>query len=277
MPDRVEHVYTTQPGHIETILVEPGMAVEAGAPLLTLKNQELEAEFQLVKRMIAEVRSELRTQTALGSSETVALSQQRLSSLEEQLIDVKTRRDRLQVLAPAAGIIIEAHQSPEATNGLQLGKFHGDPLDKHNVGAFVEKQTSVCSVAPSPNLRAIVILDQTYREYVAPGTAIRLRFDHLPNRVFRAQVAEISQSATTEVSPLMSSKFGGLMATMTDPVTKQEHLTHAAFSMIVPVDTVNLRNTPTTGMRGSARMIVKGDCLATWCWRKMRETFHFTM
>ncbi|MCA8997443.1 MAG: hypothetical protein KDA80_10655, partial [Planctomycetaceae bacterium] len=92
--------------------------------------------------------------------------------------------------------------------------------------------------------------------------------------VFNGEVIEFSDRYLEFAPPALSNKYGGPLATVSDPQGR-EKLTDLVYQATVEFDAdpVFLKN----GMRGNARIIVAERTLFDWLWRWFRQTFHFRL
>ena len=276
-PVDVAHVYTAVPGFLEEIHVENGEAVEAGQRLVTLKNPELADRWTVLsyEEKSQELEPEMYRQLSDEESRTVAVK--RLEAIREQALDLEDQLDHLEVIAPIAGTIVAPSRRSRPKIGAmneQLVQWHGAPLQEENLGAYLEEQTQICSLAPTAELRAIVLISQSDRRDLDVGDHIRLKFDHITWQVFEGQVVEFSDRHLEFAPPALSNKYGGPLATVTDPEGREE-LTTPVYQAMVKFET--RPDELKTGMRGVGRFIVAERTLFDWIWRWFRQTFHFRL
>ena len=209
-PVQVKHVYTTVPGILTEVRVVQGDRVEPGDVLATLENHELTDR-------VMNLEIEVEAQAVLpdiyrkiDDSVGVAVAEERLRGLKEQLADARRLTEHLVVTAPAAGIVIEPPYVPEPPpeqTELQLAHWHGTPLEPRNRLATLEERTQLCSIAPidavvaedevlgAIRFRAVLLIDQGDRDDIAVGDEVRLKLDHMPSVKLTGTVSEISENA----------------------------------------------------------------------------------
>lgn len=135
MPAIQQNVFAPWDGEVVEVLVQGGDRVQAGDVLVQMRNDELEAEWVKLNNTLAERQKQIRTlngriftltkfedrderlrlQSELTEAEVVVVD------LQKELVVLKTRRERLIVRSPIAGLV--------ATFQLDL-KLRGRPVQK---------------------------------------------------------------------------------------------------------------------------------------------------
>ena len=276
-PRGVRHVLTKVPGELVTLHVQPGDRVEADEPLAELFDPKLEdrsrellvaREIQLKAIHLAKVVDD---SSARGAAEAS------LRSIDEQLTELQERRRHLHIVAPCAGTVVAPprHPAPKLEQlRTRLVGWTGTPLDAKNAGSILDERTHLLSIAPTDAMQAVLHLDQADRHDVKVGMPVGLKFDHLPDRVFRGTIAQIATAQTDFAPETLSVKHGGSLATVTDREGK-EQLEDAAYQATVPLDAEPGLLKP--NLRGNARFVAAKRSAFGWLWRYIRRTFHFRM
>ena len=276
-PRDVRHVYTKVPGELVSLNVKPGDHVEAGQVLAVLHDPRLD-DHQRELSLQLEVREKsLQNATRMGDRSERAMVLESLVSIREQMRELEERMKNLTILAPISGTIIEPAR--EAAPKMKQAKAHlvgwtGTPLDAKNAGAFLAERTKLLSIAPSNAMQAILYLDQADRHDVHVGLKVGLKFDHLPDKIFRGVISQIASAHSDYAPETMSVKHGGLLATTSDREGR-EQLQESAYQA-----TVELEESPELlkpNLRGNARFLAVKRSAFGWLWRYVRRTFHFKM
>ncbi len=123
-PEKMHHVFVRKDGYVVDVLVKEGQAVQAGDPLVQLKNRELEFDIANLSGELKEKREEHRhmvfrrlnySQSQSDKSgdsdydslaEQTELAEQKIASLEKQLALKHQQRSDLAVRAPFDGQVI---------------------------------------------------------------------------------------------------------------------------------------------------------------------------
>ncbi len=114
-------------GQVAELLIENGAAVQAGAPLLQLRNPEIDFDIRSVLAQQAEAKALLQQSFTLQGDNTREMLQKRLATLESKLNKLKKEQENLLVTAEKPGIWV-APQSHELRGlwlkrGTELGKI----------------------------------------------------------------------------------------------------------------------------------------------------------
>ncbi|MGQ0635314.1 MAG: HlyD family efflux transporter periplasmic adaptor subunit [Planctomycetaceae bacterium] len=276
-PHRVQHVYNLVPGELRQIDVRPGQTVARGTRLIELVDAEKDLRLQEISTELRSQETELNTQLGLNDAVGAALARQRIAQTRKLLDDYRAQISLLQVAAPAEGVVIAPPPVKEqelSQPRIELGQWYGVPLDPHNVGCLLPAGTHLLSIAPDGRFQAVLLVDQADRVDLATGQELDIKFDHLPNRTYRALVEEISDRHSEFAPNMLSNKAGGDLPTVTDR-RGRERLTSHAYQALVLLegDTELLRS----NVRGRARFSVGHRSAAGWLWRAFRRTFHFRL
>lgn len=276
-PHEVQHVYTTTPGELQSLFVEPGQVVSEGAPLAQLSNPEMEDQSALMK-----IEKEVQTKRVdlyfhLEDPAQQQLAREKLQTVEEQLLDFEEQLAALRLNAPCDGIVVAPPRKAEPkldTTKTQLSSWHGTPMDPNNTFSQLEQGTHLLSVAPNSNYQATMLIDQADRNDVFTGQMVELKFDHLPNRTYIGKVEQISERDLQFVPEIMSNKLGGALPTVTDSQGREKLASPAYQATVILDEDTDLFK---SGIRGKARFDVAHRSAAQWIWRYLRQTFHFRL
>ena len=151
-------------GFVETAHVRIGDTVREGDPLVTCSNDQMVSRLAQLNAKIAEARAV--EQRALGNDRQAEaqIARESLHALDEQLVYLQERLDKLIVRAPRDGTVVG--QDPERL-----------------VGRYVEQGSAACQVIDPDDLRIVALLDQ--REAAWPTA--------LGTKNFRSEVRLLSR------------------------------------------------------------------------------------
>lgn len=276
-PREVRHVYTKVAGELVTLNVRPGDHVEAGQTLAVLHDPLLDDRKKELNLHLEIREKSLQNATRIGDRSERALALESLNALREQLKELDERMKNLTIVAPVSGTIVEPPREPapklnEARS--HLSDWTGTPLDERNAGAYLTERTNLLSIAPSNEMQAILYLDQADRHDVNEGLEVGLKFDHLPDRVFRGKISQIATAHSDYAPGTMSVRNGGQLATTADREGR-EQLQESAYQATVQLDESPELMKP--NLRGIARFMAVKRSAFGWLWRYVRRTFHFKM
>ena len=276
-PRDVRHVFTKVAGELTELDVKPGDHVEAGQKLAVLHDPRLDDRKRELTMQLQVRQKVLEHATIMDDRAERALAEEGLDSVVDQLKELEEQMKNLVVLAPIAGTVIAPPR--EATPKMRQLKTHlvgwtGTPLDNKNAGAFLTERTRLLSIAPTETMQALMFLDQADRHDVYVGLEVGLKFDELPDRVFRGKISQIATAHSDYAPETMSVKHGGLLATTADREGK-EQLQESAYQATVQLD--ESPELMRTNLRGTARFMAVKRSAFGWLWRYVRRTFHFKM
>ncbi len=276
-PQGVRDVFTTVPGELVSVDVEPGQYVNQGQVLARLRNSEKEEECIALKTDERVQQAEINVQHALENPSQRELAVRKLESIREQLAEYEHQLKRLTIVAPCSGYVVAPPRTPEPKAeqfNFQLGAWFGTPLDRRNGNAYLEAATHLASIGPDGSFSAVLLIDQSHRPDIAVGQDVEFKLEHLPGRTYRGTVEEISKRHVEFAPAVLSNKHGGELPTVSDPQGR-ERLTSIAYQAKVRLD----EDAPLllSGMRGRARFLVDSHTAGEWIWRYLRRTFHFRL
>lgn len=160
-------------GFVETAHVKIGDVVREGDPLVTCSNDQMVSRLAQLNAKIAEARAV--EQRALGNDRQAEaqIARESLHALDEQLVYLQERIEKLVVRAPRDGTVVG--QDPELL-----------------VGRYVEQGSAACQVIDPEDLRIVALLDQREAAWpTALGTKNFKSEVRLLSRVQDALPAEI--------------------------------------------------------------------------------------
>jgi putative peptide zinc metalloprotease protein len=268
-----QQVYVTEPGRL-TQTAHAGQKVRAGDMLAQLSNPAVELELARLTSQRDRARVCLANLEArhlhgsIGSGE-IPPAKAALADAESRLAARQRDALRLTLTAPAAGTVLPPHElPPEPGESDTLGRWSGTPLEDCNLGSFLETGTLVCLVGDERRFEAILHVDESDVELVAPGQAVCIRLDSLPDETYNGRVVEIAR-LDLDVMPRELAAAGDVPA-RTD-----------SSGLARPLDTwyqarVALDANPRHGLarvHGRAKIAVAPQTLAARIARYLKKTF----
>jgi putative peptide zinc metalloprotease protein len=277
-PHGVVHVYSSVPGTLSELLVEPGSHVDRGQLLMRLTDPDKERQYRELEAKHRGQLVEVDKQRLLNNPAGLAVAEQQRDSLERQLADYRQQLQLLEVRAPISGTIVTPPRTKEPKDqgaaAFELHAWSGTPLERSNVGSLIEGRTQLCSVAPDDRFQAVLLVDQSDRGDISEKQEVEIKFDHLPSEVFEGTIADIGERHMEFAPASLTNKAGGELATVTDPQGR-ERLTSIAYEATVLLD--GNSGPLCAGMRGRSRFLVGHRSAWQWVWRWYRHTFHFRL
>ncbi|MBN2578096.1 MAG: biotin/lipoyl-binding protein [Pirellulales bacterium] len=276
-----ESVYVEVPGLLESIEVAPGQRVAAGQTLAVLRNPDLKIEVQELRGAVAQYQRRLESLQLRRSTDPEIASQippieAMLESANSQLRERETDLGRLTLTAPVAGVVLPPNYTPRVNDpDGPLPGWSGTPLERQNLGAFLDNRVLFCQIGDPKKLEAVMVLDQTDRSLVKQGQTVKMKIEGLPHQTFESVVEDVAPSPLKEASRRMSGKHGGEVSTKTDPDLGIERPILTSYQADAPLDDEN--GALLLGLRGTARIRTAPLPLGARFWRFVTHTFNFKL
>jgi putative peptide zinc metalloprotease protein len=274
-------VYVGVAGQLVEIDVKQRDQVAAGRQLGRLESIDLELEIAKLEGTIKEYRIRLESlmqQSARDkhASEQVSQVQESIATYEEQLHKKLEDRNRLRLVAPIAGTVLPPPLTTRhERDDEELPAWSGMPLDRENVGAFLEREVMFCQIGDPKRLEAVLVVDQADRNTIRAGQKVDLRLEGLPSRTIQSTVAEIAESPLRVTPQRLSTRHGGELPSIADPDTGVERPMSTSYQARVPIDDAD--GTVLLGIRGQARVYTDWMSIGSRLWRLVAHTFNFKL
>jgi hypothetical protein len=121
----------------------------------------------------------------------------------------------------------------------------------------------------------VLVIDQADRNMIRPDQRVFIKIDELPHETFTSKIAEIAESELKVSPQRLTNKYGGELATKTDPHTGVERPISTSYQARVPLD--DETGLMRLGLRGTARIQTDWLPLGTRFWRFLSHTFNFKL
>ncbi|MGB1927944.1 MAG: site-2 protease family protein [Mariniblastus sp.] len=280
-PRDARNIYVDVAGMLNAVDVEPNVYVQEGQRIIELTSKQLDVQLAGMKTQLAAsyVRLEnIRQSEVLDAS----FSQGRQSaevavrasnaSYERKLMD----RERLSIRAPASGYLIAAPRVRPRDHELEtLDNWNGTPLERKNIGAFLNSGTLVGQVVPDlEKMEAVLVVDQSEIEFLQQQQKVELCLNQIPGTIFHSSTERISPSELVELPPSLSGKHGGSIVTETD---SEGRLVPVSTKYRVSVPLANPDRTILPGSTGHAKVRVGSKTIGQRFIRLLNETFQFEL
>ncbi|NLX97557.1 MAG: HlyD family efflux transporter periplasmic adaptor subunit, partial [Rhodopirellula sp.] len=235
-------VYVDVAGTLKLVEVESGQRVAAGQTLAQLANIDLDIEVIKLQGTVKEY--EARVQNLMQQSfsdRNVAAqlpsAQEALKTVQEQLRQKMADQQRLRLTAPDDGTVLPPTLTPSRDRSEEnLAAWSGTPLERENLGAFLEQGVLFCQIGDPKKLEAVIIVDQSDRNLVLPEQRVDILVEGFPDAPIKGAIEEISESELKVSPPRLSTKHGGELPTQTDPTTGIERPQSTSYQARVPID-----------------------------------------
>lgn len=234
-PQRRAVIRAAVAGQITDVLVDEGAAVEAGAPLLLLRNTRLEAEADDARAHLRAAEAQAREAQMNYTNLGVALAEH--ASQLERSRSVLEQVAALEVASPIAGIM-------------------DTPRLRDRVGSFVQEGDVLANVEDAGTLKARIFVPEFQIQRIRPSapTSLRLESSFQPVRGLVASIAP----ASSELAP-------GLM-----PEEKYKGTSPPSY-YVATVLLSNADGRMRPGMSGDAKIEVGRESIAGFVWETIRK------
>lgn len=234
-PIRKAAVHATVPGEIVSVFPVEGQFIAAGAPLVRLRNLDLEGR---AARIASELQvASLRAAQARLHYADYSRAERERESLRQQSDELASQLSALQPISPIFGVAIT-------------------PRLPDLAGSYVEPGTLLLEVADVSILRARIYLPEFDLRDVRVGDRVSLKMDSSFGRL---------HSRVVEVAPAASSMEPGLA-----PVERYKGLAGMDFfgvTALLPNADGRLR----AGMSGTAKILIARRTFAGLSWKQVRD------
>ena len=280
-PSDVTNVFVDVPGVLQSVEVKPNHYVAPGDPLVCLQDDELEQQIEQLQgrvrvKQVAYESMKFMSQRDASLLDELDAAQTEWTAAAEDLKQREVDLPRLTVRAQAAGILLEPpRREPAAPDARELQRWSGSPLDRDNVGAYLDQKTLVARIVPDPSrMEAILAIDQADIEFVRAEQAVFLRVNQLPGESFASHTPTLSPTRMEELPRSLSSRFGGPLAGRRD-ATGREVPTSTCYLLSVPLE--NRGESVLDGATGYARIRAGTQSIGQRLWRTVCQTFRFEL
>ena len=278
-----ESVYVDVPGVLEKLYVQPGQQVKKGDALAQLRSVDVDLEVAKLTGTLDQSRSRLKSlnfQRYLDPQAGAEIPQimESIKAGEQELAQKQKDQDRLRLRATKDGTVLPPPETPsresQSQDG-QLARWSGTPLERKNLGAFLQESVLFCQVGDPKRMEAILVIDQSDIPYVKKDQTVDLKLDELPLDTLQSTIIEVAKVELKVTPRTLSTKAGGELASKTDPKSGVERPQSTSYQARVPIDDPD--NLLRLGLRGRAKIYADWLPLGTRLWRFLAHTFQFKM
>jgi putative peptide zinc metalloprotease protein len=282
-------IYVDVLGLVDDIHVENGATVQAGEPLVTLRNPDLELSVIQLEGQLRAATERLRgLERRAYVDDTAGMQIPQAKEIEATIVkQLKEKHDelsRLKVVAPIAGVVLPVPSRSKQNEAGRLPQWYGSPLDRKNLGARFQASELICRVGDPEKLEAELVVDQADIDLLDQAMAggkqpeAVLQFDAFPGQVLTSRVVDIARIDMKTAPITLSSRAGGDVSTKQDQSTGQLRPLSTSYQARVPLeDQGELRGLLTVGQQGNAKVYTRWQSLGKRLYRYVARTFHFDL
>ncbi|MCE9544991.1 MAG: HlyD family efflux transporter periplasmic adaptor subunit [Planctomycetia bacterium] len=284
-PHEAAQVFVEVPGVLREVKVRAGDHVEAGDVLATLEN--LDSRLEIAKlsgecdedeaklNMLQHLRH-LHNASSKEAESQIAELEKSLASVRERLAERQRDLGHLTLRSPRSGIVLPPPMVKATAKSEEgLVAWSGTPLDRQNLGTWLNTGSQACYIGNPKQLEAVLVIDQADIQFIHEGQEVALLLDSMAGRSIVGKVAAISQAELKTSSQRMSTKHGGQLDTRSDPETGQERPASPSYQASVVLD--NSDHVLRLSLKGEARVQVGTETLGRKLWRFLSRTFYFNL
>lgn len=173
-------------GLISVVLVDDGNEVKQGDPLLRLDRVMAEIELTQARAELNEARARLKEAKRQRDEAAELVKDNSIASTSYEASVAEVEINAAAVSRLEAGVMIREETLARHTiyapfDGIVTGKLI-------EAGEWVDTRTTLFELAEIDVLRIVIPVPQYYFNQIEIGTAVRIRFDSLPDRVFYEKI-----------------------------------------------------------------------------------------
>jgi len=215
-PAEASRVYATVEGRLVE-QVSPGQVVAPGDLLVRLDNAEVDRQvvalegerdtqsLDVKQLQLLQVRDSHTGPAAAGSRLLTAV--EALKATEKQLEQLRSDQSQLRITAPRAGVVLPPRAVMDADAADEdLQSWTGSPLERCNLGSFLEAGTLVCWIGAPDRLQGLVVIEQADIERIEVGQRASLLLDELHQQVLEGEVTDVARLELDDLPPELTAK-----------------------------------------------------------------------
>ena len=200
--------------------------------------------------------------------DTLPAEKSLLDSYRRQLADRAADSERLVLRAETDGVLVAHPKRVDgARDGSRLPSWSGDPLDRQNVGAWIEPGTVIGEIATTASLAAEALLPEADIERLRSGQIARVSLEQTPGVVLNGSVANV------DAAPIRpeSERDAEPQLTTWSPLQPPASATGSFYRVRIAIDNQATGLLP--GGAGSVKIDTGSTTLGRWLADGFRQTF----
>lgn len=240
-------VYTAERGRVAQIFVQPGTAVEPGAPLLRLEQPELDHAMAQTRRELALVQEKIQRQAGSPRDlhDALVLSQQQ-GELQARLLNLQERTANLTLRAPIRGQVSQ--------------------METLQIGQWVQEHVPLLSLRSAQGLRLMGLVPSEELHRLETGASAVWISDLPGSSSLNAELMRIDQTAMQQlIWPELASDFGGPVPTRKD--SQHNILRPVGAWYQLELRTASLPHAPAQQQTGQVVIEARSESLLGRYWR----------
>ena len=194
-------IYATMSGELKSSaeygqIVSPGDVIAVSGDLKLLQQlTHLQGEVKILRtRVRAYELDRTGTQTAL-----LPEGRKMLDSAMQRVDQFESELKRLATTSPTNGLLMPPRTTPLLNDGSSLNKWHGCPLDAHNIGALIEEGTLLGTVGDPATVELILPVTSAERQLLRKGQHLEFQPTGNPRLKFSGTITQMPTLESTEI------------------------------------------------------------------------------
>jgi hypothetical protein len=194
-------IYATMSGELKSSAVygqsvAPGDVIAVTSNLKLLQQRtHLQGEVKILQTRVRAYELD-RTGT---KSAFLPEARKMLDSALRRADQFETELKRLATTSPTNGVLMPPRATPLSEDESSLSKWHGCPLDPHNLGAFIEEGTLLGTVSDSAAAELILPVNSAERQLLREGQQVELQPTGNPQLKFSGTILQMPTLESTEI------------------------------------------------------------------------------
>jgi len=195
-------VFAVDKGRIEFIHARPGEWVKQDQPILQLANADLEAEILDVEAELDELDLKLRYLRTPNQTQDVSDSQTESEAglmatrrkLESSLAILRHKKQAMLVSAPRSGYVygVTLGDRQADTSDDSLNQIFGSPLDRSNLGAWLQAADEICQIGDQAQQEVILLMEQKQNGLIKEGQEVSVLLSSLSHQRLSGRISAVS-------------------------------------------------------------------------------------
>jgi len=276
-PRNASAIYIAEPGVLAEIYKHPGDLVRTGERIARLENKDFQLEKSQLTARRDQVATEIKVQQRLqfedrAASLALASLEEQLQTIEDEIAKLNTRIERLDILAPADGMLIAAPAQDRPSSSGELKRWSGSLLREANLGSSLERGEAIGQIGNPAAMDAVLVVDQNEIEFVTEGQTVNIQIESQPGRIYQTKIYELAPETMQTAPESLTTKAGGSLAAKSTADGQQMPMS-ASYHARAKLS----GSTPRAGVRGQAKIKVGSRPLGTRIYRWASRLFHFEL
>ena len=282
-PQSAQMLFLPQDGRLEQVLVHEGDQVQTGDTIAILTNNELAIELEELQGQLARLRSdrtafEFISSVQVDSARKIAETVAQIHSVERQIEVKQHQLAQLTVRATRDGTLFAPPNIPtRASDDSELPSWSETPLDRQNLGAFLEANTLLGMIGQADQMEVRLIIDQADIQLVRPTQRVIALVNQDRQTFLETQINRVSQDELVEVPRELSQTNHGPIAVKPLPSGAEQPIlkSYEAYAVFTPelLAAKGIQLVP--GMSGHAKIRVGNSTLLNRAWRALVTVIKF--